>query len=129
MGWRGRSLMYVTGWRMMAPMCYQMGPAYLDLLLHGVRVMAMELRYATAPMPSTTEFARLLNVWLLKLCAKIKDGRGLLTLPIWAWEGAEGDDDVPNALDLFDNTITDGICVIDQSFGVDHINDLWPAED
>ncbi len=54
-----------------------MGPAYLDLLLHGVRVMAMELHYATVPMPSTTEFARHLNVWLLELCAKIKAGRGL----------------------------------------------------
>ena len=50
-------------------------------------------------------------------------------LPIWAWEGAEGDDDVPDALNLFGYTITDGIRVIDQSFGVDHINDLWPAED
>ena len=133
MGWRGRSLMYITGWRMMAPMCYQMGPAYLDLLLHGVRVMAMELRYATVPMPSTTEFARHLNVWLLELCAKIKAGRGLLTPPEWAWdmalEVAEGDDEVPRALYLFNEIIIAGIRVIDQSFGVDHDNDLWPAED
>ena len=134
MCWRGRSLMYITGWWMMAPMCYQMGPAYLDLLLHGVRVMAMELRYATVPMPSTTEFARHLNVWLIELCTKIKAGRGLLTPPEWAWdmalEVAEGDDDeVPDALYLFNKTIIAGIRVIDQSFGVDHNNDLWPADD
>ena len=95
--------------------------------------MAMQLRYATVPMPSTTEFARHLNVWLLELCDKIKAGRGLLTPPIWAWdmalEVAEGDDEVPDALYLFNKTIVAGIRVIDLSFGVDHINDLWPAED
>ena len=51
--------------------------------------MTMQLRYATVPMPSTTEFARHLNVWLLELCAKIKAGWGLLTPPNWAWEGAD----------------------------------------
>ena len=30
---------------------------------------------------------------------------------------------------LCDYFICAGIRVIDQSFGVDHINDLWPAED
>jgi hypothetical protein len=84
-------------------------------------------------MPSTTEFARHLNVWLLELCAKIKAGRGLLTPPEWAWdmalEVAEGDDEVPRALYLFNEIIIAGIRVIDQSFGVDHDNDLWPAED
>ena len=62
--------------------------------------------------------------------------RGLLqhTPPEWAWdmalEVAEGDDDeVPGALYLFNKTIIAGIRVIDQSFGVDHNNDLWPAED
>ena len=122
MGWRDRSLMYITGWRMMAPMCYQMGPAYLDILRYGVQVMAMHLRYATVPLPSTTEFARHLNVWLLELCVKIKAGRGLLTPPNWAWEGAEGDDDVPDELYLFHEIIVAGIREIDQSFGVDHIN-------
>ena len=46
-----------------------------------------------------------------------------------ALKGAEGDDDVPDELYLFHETICAGIRVIDQSFGVDHINDTWPAED
>jgi len=44
------------------------------------------------------------------------------------WRG-RGDDDVPDELYLFDETICAVIRVIDQSFGVDHINDLWLAED
>ena len=36
---------------------------------------------------------------------------------------------VPDALYLFNKTIIAGIRVIDLSFGVDHINDLWLAED
>ena len=95
---------------------YQMGPTYLDLLLD----VAMQLRCATVPMPSTTEFARHLNVWLLELCAKIKAGWGLLIPPNWAWEGADGDDDVPDELYLFHETICAGIRAIDLSFGVDH---------
>jgi hypothetical protein len=89
--------------------------------------MTMQLRYATVPMPSTTEFARHLNVWLLELCAKIKAGWGLLTPPNWAWEGADGDDDVPDKLYLFHETICAGIRAIDLSFGVDHFKDLSVA--
>jgi hypothetical protein len=64
----------------------------------------------------------LIEVWL-KIAKMASDLRRR------AWKGAEGDDDVPDELYLFHETICAGIRVIDQSFGVDHINDTWPAED
>ena len=64
----------------------------------------------------------LIEVWL-KIAKMASDLRRR------AWKGAEGDDDVPDELYLFHETICAGVRVIDQSFGVDHINDLWPAED
>ena len=46
-----------------------------------------------------------------------------------ALEAAEDDDEIPRAFYLFNEIIIAGIRGIDQSFGVDHNNDLWPAED
>ena len=53
--------MYDMNWRNMAPVCYAMGPWYLEVMWYAVKAMAMRLRYATAPSPSTTSFARHLN--------------------------------------------------------------------
>ena len=109
------------------------GPTYLDLLLHGVRVMAM-CSCATPPCrcrpppssraTSTSGFSS--SVPRSRLAGACTPAH---PPPNWAWEGAEGDDDVPDELYLFHETICASIRVIDQSFGVDHINDLWPAED
>ena len=75
MAWRGKAAsprkgghpppltldMYDMNWRNMAPVCYAMGPWYLEVMWYAVKAMAMRLRYATAPSPSTTSFARHLN--------------------------------------------------------------------
>eukprot|EP00964_Phaeocystis_antarctica_P097497 scaffold63615_cov53-Phaeocystis_antarctica.AAC.2 len=64
-----------------------MGPWYLEVMWYAVKAMAMRLRYATAPSPSTTSFVRHLNRWLHQLSDKIKNGLGLLIPPSMTWEG------------------------------------------
>jgi len=81
--------------------------------------MAMRLRYAAAPSPSTTSFARHLNRWLHHLSDKIKNGLGLLIPPSMTWEGGDdyddgSGDDIPMEFYFFDELIVRGIRGIDQ---------------
>ena len=148
MAWRGKAAsprkgghpppltldMYDMNWRNMAPVCYAMGPTwYLEVMWYAVKAMAMRLRYATAPSPSTTSFARHLNRWLHHLSDKIKNGLGLLIPPSMTWGGGcdydDGSvDDIPMEFYFFDELIVRGIRGIDQKFGVDHDGYLYDAE-
>ena len=79
----------------------------------AVKAMAMRLRYAAAPSPSTTSFARHLNRWLHHLSDKIKNGLGLLIPPSMTWKGGDDYDDgsedgIPMEFYFFDELIVRG---------------------